>query len=211
MKGRMRQGSVRGRLIVGRRGFGLCMPFVLAACGLAERPYAERRQWPLTVARPGILPPRPGGLVLEVRGVRPGPGLDERGLQTLQSDGSVQISFYEQWAVAPAQGVEEALRRWLAQSGKFAAVIDPGSRVNADISLDGELTALLTDRAAGIAHAGIAVTVIDLRTSARRILLQRTLSGAVAAADGSPQSAVEAQRSALAVAFAGIEGALPVR
>ena len=81
----------------------LLLPLLLAGCGLSERPYAERRQWPLIAPRPTALPPRPGGKVLEVRGFRAGPGLEARGLQSLDADGSIRTGFYEEWAVPPAQ------------------------------------------------------------------------------------------------------------
>src|SRR5450759_2112909 len=105
-----------------RRGV-ILLPALLAACGLAERPYAERRQWPLLLRRPQSLPPRPGGPVLEVRTLRAGPGLEARGLQSLEPDGSIRTAFYEEWAVPPAQGAEDALRLWLADCGRFAAVL----------------------------------------------------------------------------------------
>lgn len=181
------------------------LPLLLAACGLSERPYAERRQWPLTVPRPTSLPPRRDGRVLEVRSLREGPGLVTRGLQTLQPDGSLQTAFYEEWAVPPAQGVEEALRAWLLASGKFAAVVAPGSRVAADLVLEGELTALLAVPAEGVGRTAMSVVLLDARASAARVVMQRRIE-ADARLDGTtPADAVRAQLTALAEAFGEIE------
>ena len=105
----------------------------LGGCGLSQRPYLERRQWPLIVRRPAALPARARGRVLLVRSIRAGPGLEARGLQSLQPDGSVKVDFYEEWAVPPAQAIEDDLRQWLAASGLFAAVLAPGSQLPADL------------------------------------------------------------------------------
>jgi ABC-type uncharacterized transport system auxiliary subunit len=191
-----------------RRTLLLGLPLAIAGCGLNERPYAEQREWPLLVRRPTVLPPRVGGKVLEVRELRAGPGLDSNGLQTLRADGSIETAFYEQWAVPPAEGVEDSLRQWLAQSGKFAAVVAPGTRAVVDIALDGELTVLWNDAPANSARAAIAVTAVEMRTPARNILLQRTFDASAPDAAATPPAAVRAQLAALADVFAQIEAAL---
>ena len=78
------------------------------------------------------------------------------GLQWLQRDGSVHVDFYEQWAVPPAQAVEDDLRQWLADAGLFRAVVAPGSRLNADFVLEGELDAFMrrSERRRGPGGAG---------------------------------------------------------
>jgi len=181
---------------------------VLAGCGLTDRPYVERRQWPLQIGRPATLPARTAGRVLEVRTLRAGPGLDVRGLQELQPDGSIRTGFYEEWAVAPAQAVEDALRRWLADSGLFAAVTAPGSRAVPDIVVEGELTALWTEPASKLAHAALAVTAIAQRGDAPRVLLQRNLIATAALPGNDPQVAVQGMIAALSVVLAQTEAAL---
>jgi ABC-type uncharacterized transport system auxiliary subunit len=191
-----------------RRGF-LFLPLLLAACGLSERPYTERRQWPLVLRRPNTLPPRRGGPVLEVRTLNAGPGLESRGLKSLTSDGSMQTSFYEEWAVPPAQAIEDSLRHWLAASGKFGAVVAPDSRVQADLALEGELTALWAEPAQHLARAAIALTVVDQRGTSPRILLQRTFRGEAMLASDTPPDADSAQLAALTEVFRQIEAAIP--
>jgi ABC-type uncharacterized transport system auxiliary subunit len=190
-----------------RRGVFFLLP-VLAGCGLAERPYDERREWPLLVRRPAALPPKPSGPVLEVRTLRAGPGLEGRGLQTLQADGSIRTAFYEQWAVPPAQGVEDALRQWLADCGRFAAVVAPGSRMPADLALEGELTALWSEPAAGHADATVSIVVVQQSGATPRIVLQRTEAGEAPLAGALPPDQVAAQIAALTAVFEKIEVAL---
>jgi len=190
-----------------RRGVLLLLP-LLTACGLSERPYAERREWPLLVRRPQALPPRPGGPVLEVRTLRAGPGLEVRGLQTLQPDGSIRTGYYEEWSVPPAQGVEDALRQWLADCGRYSAVLAPGSRMPADLALEGELTALWTEPAAQRADAAVSVVVVQQAGATPHIMLQRTASAEAPLAGATPPDAVAAQLAALTEVFQKIEAAL---
>lgn len=190
-----------------RRRILLAAPLALAGCSL-ERPYAERRQWPLVARRARVERARPGAPVLLVRGLRAGPGLEVRGLQSLQADGSIRTEFYEEWAAPPAQAVEEAVRGWMADSGLFSAVIAPGSRVEPDQVMEGELTGLWTIPATRQAHAAVGVTVLAQRAATTRVVLQRRFVAEAPMAGTSAREAVEAQTAALASVLAQIEAAL---
>lgn len=185
----------------------LAAPLVLAGCSL-ERPYAERRQWPLVARRARVDQPRRGAPVLLVRGLRAGPGLEVRGLQSLQADGSIRTEYYEEWAAPPAEGVEEALRGWLAASGLYSAVIASGSRVEADLVLEGELTGLWTIPATRQAHVAVGMTVLAQRPPTTRVVLQRRFTAEAPMAGTSVREAVEAQTAALAAVLAQVEAAL---
>lgn len=187
----------------------LLAPLVAGACSLLpDRPYPQKRDWPLTVRRPEVPPPRAGGHTLLVRSVTAAPGLEERGLRTLQPDGSLRVAYYEQWITPPAAGVEESLRRWLAASGLFAAVLAPGSRADADFVLEGELTALWSEPAAHRATAGLAFALLDQRHGDATVLTQQSVTGAAPQVKPDAVASVEAQRAALAAAFAQVERAL---
>jgi cholesterol transport system auxiliary component len=159
----------RRRLLAGAAALGGCSV-------LPQAPYVQRRDWPLDVRREASLPPRPRGRVLLVRTIRAAPGLEARGLQWLQQDGSVHIDFYEQWAVPPAQAVEDDLRRWLADAGLFSAVVAPGSRLNADFILEGELDSFVADISANSARVAVALVLLDQRLTPTKVLLQKTES-----------------------------------
>ncbi len=191
-----------------RRRALLAAPLALAGCGLDTRPYAERRQWPLLVRRPQALPPRRGGPVLLVRSFTAGPGMEARGLQAVQADGSIRTDFYEEWSVPPAQSVEEAVRSWLAQSGLFSAVLAPGSRLAADLVLEGELDALWTVPAENTARAEVGVTLVAQDATATRLVLQRRVEAEAALAGGTPRDAVEAMTAAVGGLCQRIEGAV---
>jgi ABC-type uncharacterized transport system auxiliary subunit len=177
----------------------------LAGCGLSERPYIAQRQWPLFVSRPTALPPRKRGLVALVRAVQAAPGLEQRGLQTLRPDGSVDVAFYEQWIVEPAAGVEESLRQWLAASGLFAAVLAPGSRLSADIVIESTLTTFLADPPSGVARVALAVDAIDQRRSPAHVVAQGNLRATAPLHGSDAPAEVTTLKDALASVLTDVE------
>jgi ABC-type uncharacterized transport system auxiliary subunit len=136
--------------------------------------------------------------VLLVRDVRAGPGLEVRGLQWLQPDGSVHVDFYEQWAVPPAQAAEDDLRQWLVDAGLFSAVVAPGSRLNADFVLEGELDALVADLNTGVVRAALALVLLDQRPNPTKVLLQKTETAEVKLAGTDPPAIAAGLKAALA-------------
>ncbi len=171
----------------------------LAGCSLLpQTPYVQQRAWPLDVERSSVAPRKAHGRVLLVRSVRAAPGLGDRGLQWLQRDGSVHVDFYEQWAVPPAQSVENDLRQWLGASGLFAAVVAPGSRLNADYVLEGALQTFIADPNAGMVHVALALVLLDQRQGSAKVLLQRTESADVKLSANEPPAIAEAMRAAIA-------------
>ena len=140
------------------------------------------------------------GRVLLVRGTCGlGRGSEVRGLQWLQRDGSVHVDFYEQWAVPPAQAVEDDLRQWLADAGLFSAVVAPGSRLNADFVLEGELRRVRARICnAGVARVALALVLLDQRPNPTKVLLQKTETAEVKLANNDPPAMAEAMRAAIA-------------
>lgn len=188
-------------LVMGLVGLGGCSV-------LPQVSYQERRDWPLAVHRAKVLPPRKNGRVLLVRMMGTGPGLETRGLQWLLPDGAVHVDFYEQWVVPPAQAVEAALRQWLAESGIFAAVVGPGSRLPADLILEPELTSLIADPAKHLARASLAFVLLQQRSGHDIVLQQRTVSAEVGLSGDQVPAMVTGMRAAVAQVIAKTEGTL---
>jgi ABC-type uncharacterized transport system auxiliary subunit len=181
-----------------RRRWALAGAAAVTGCSLLpQTSFVQRRDWPLDVQRPSAARPNPRGRVLLVRSVRAGPGLEARGMQWLQRDGSVHVDFYEQWAVPPAQAVEDDLRRWLGDSGLFKAVVAPGSRLNADFILEGELNTFMADLGTGVARVALALVLLDQRQGSTKVLLQRTETAEARLADNEPPAIAKAMQAAI--------------
>lgn len=188
---------------------------------LPNRPYIETRRFPLVPRRPagGARRGSAGRKVLLVRLMRAAPGLDQRGLRIRRADGSESLDFYNEWIAPPAELVEEALRRWLTDSGLFSAVTTPGSRAGADLVLEMELTALRADLARGTAVAELSGVLLSGGGGPQggRVLAQLTPRGevplgsadtAAGAEREAPEVAAEAMTNALAEALRALERSL---
>jgi len=181
----------------------------LPACSLLpERPYIETLRFPLTADRPPPAAASRGRRVLLVRLLRAAPGLEQRGLRSIRPDGTEAVEAYAEWVAPPAEAAEEALRRWLAASGRFAAVVAPGTRARVDLVLESELIALIADRRRSEARAGIALVLLREGPLAAEMLLQRTILAHAPLAGETPAEMAAAMRAALAAALAEVEAAL---
>ena len=185
------------------------MTAALGGCSIIpQRPYLEKRDWPLQASRGAVVPPRPRAPVLLIRTLRAAPGLTARGLRTLQPDGSVRTDAYEEWSVPPTDAAEDQLRRWLSGSGLFAAILAPGSRGHADLVLEGELLTLIGDPSHGVSRAAMAVVLLDLRPTPLRLRLQAEITGEAPLAQPDAPGVARSACSALGALFAAIEARL---
>jgi ABC-type uncharacterized transport system auxiliary subunit len=186
---------------------------------LPDRPYVETRRFPLQprrVAATGTGASDRAGRrkVLMLRLVRAAPGLEQRGLRTLRADGSVHVDFYNEWTAPPAELAEEAMRRWLTESGLFSAVTTPGSRAEPDLVLEMELTALFADlRDGGAARVEMSGVLLDgqgrvlaqLSPRGEVALPREATAAAVGHGDPPPEAIAGAIETALAEALAALE------
>ena len=193
-----------------RRGMAL-LPLLLGACSvLPDRPYRETQRFALAPEPPAVTPAATGGPILLVRSFRAAPGLETRGLRTA-ANGEVSSDYYAEWSAPPADLAEEAVRRWLTASGRFAAVIAPGSRLRAGLILEGELTRLEADPAGGVARAGLSTVLLADTAETARVLATPVAEGtAPLPGGGRPTAATSAtaMREALAVALGALEAAV---
>jgi cholesterol transport system auxiliary component len=186
-----------------KRRLIVAAPVLLAGCAsiLPKQKYIPTVSWPLNPQPPNSLPANEAGKVLLLRGLDAGPGMSSQGIQTLQPDGSVSSSYYNQWAVAPADAAAEVLGNWLTASGAFSAVISPGSRLTANLIVEGEFSELLSDVGAGKAKAVLTLVVIQSLGGNTRPLAQQRIVGTAPLAGTDYAAQVAAQSAALANAM----------
>ncbi|WP_376094959.1 ABC-type transport auxiliary lipoprotein family protein [Roseomonas sp. CCTCC AB2023176] len=199
-----------------RRGV-LAGVLALAGCGVINQDYVEPRRYALSPDRPPGAAARPGRgprRTLLLRLSRAAPGLDTRYLRFLRADGTIRVETYAEWTAPPAEAAEDALRRWLMASGLFAGVLAPGTRADADLTLETELTALHVDEGRGVARA--AMSGVLLATTSQfgtRVAGQFVRDATVpvpggVAAGRAPDAAAAAMVQALAAVLALIESDL---
>ncbi len=193
-----------------RRRILLAAPALLAACSvLPDRPNVPVRRYGLSPRRPQTLSPPRGAPVLLLRSLRGVPGLQELGLRAARADGGFDIAAYEEWIAPPADLAEPALRAWLQDSGMFTAVIAPGSRAEASLVLEAQLTTLEAAPAAGEARAALAGVLLREERLTARILAPLDSRGTAPLAPNAEAPAqAAAMEAALGAAFTGLEVAI---
>ncbi|MFC3126561.1 hypothetical protein ACFOD4_15970 [Pseudoroseomonas globiformis] len=186
----------------------LAMPALAACSVLPSYDYVEPRRFPLAPQRQGQAATGPARRVLLVRLMRAAPGMESRGLRSLRPDGTEALDFYAEWTAPPAEAAEEVLRRWLAESGRFSAVIATGSRIAPDLVLESELTSLVADLGTRQARAGLSAVLLRQQGGQTQLVRQWSLQGSAPLA---PQGELPAEalaqgmNAALADALAALE------
>ena len=182
-----------------RRFLLLATPLLLTGCGtvLDREKYQPRSDWPLAPPKPRNTVTTPGTGVVLVRSVLAGPGLGDRGLLTLEPDGSLHRGYYNRWAVPPAQAVTAALLTWLQASGRFAAVIGEGSALSPNILVEATLETLLADPSTHQARAAMTLVVAKPHGLGEIPVLQKRLRAVAPLSGVTASDLVRAQRAAL--------------
>lgn len=183
----------------------------LPACSAIQTPYVEPLRFPLAPDRPGPMRVGQGRRTLLLRLTRAAPGLEGRLLRSVNPDGTVGVETYAEWTAPPAEGAEDALRRWLTASGLYAAVLAPGSRAPADLTLEMELVALHADLGRGEARAAISAVLLRETLLTSPVVAQSVNIGTAPLPPERPlrpEPRARAMVQALGNALAGLESVL---
>lgn len=188
----------------------LLAPLALGACSiLPDRPNVPVRRYALSPRRPAAVAAAARAPVLLLRRLRAVPGLQDLGLRRLRVDGAYEFLPYEEWIAPPADLADAALLAWLQASGLFAAVVQAGTRAEAALVLEPQLTVLETVPAVGEARAAIGAVLLREERLASRVVTTVSVGGtAPLAANATPPQMVLAMEAALGAAFGRLEAAL---
>ncbi len=187
----------------------IAAPLLLGACSVLNQPNIPIMRYALSPRRPDTRQAPRGAGVLQLRGIRGAAGVQDVGLRTLQPDGAIRLAPYDEWIAPPGELTEAALRAWLSASGLFSAVVSPGSRADATLVLEGELTSLEAVPYASEARAGLAGVLLLDRGGTTRVLMTFNVTGsAPLAADADEPTKAAAMQAALGQAFTRLEDAM---
>lgn len=174
---------------------------------VSRHPYAKR-QFVLEANRPD----QPAGpshdVVLAVRGFTIDPVCDSLGLLCRKGESEYESDFYNQFLVAPQALISSQTRAWLAQSGKFKAVLEPGSLIEATHVLEGNVLALYGDfRGQGLPQAVMQIRVFAVanKASLPRIAFARDYRASREAAGQTAEALVAAFNQCLEQILAELE------
>lgn len=118
---------------------------ILLGSGCISRHSYTKHQFLLEAARPALPPDRSRDIVLAVRSFTVDPAYDSRGLLYRKGESECESDFYNEFLIAPQALITSQTRNWLAQSGLFKTVLEPGSLLEATRVLEGNVLALYGD------------------------------------------------------------------
>ncbi len=100
---------------------------------------------------------------------------------------------------------------WLTASGLFSAVLAPGSRLRADLAMEGELLSLLALPSQAVSRASLGLVMLDLRPAAAvRALFQADETASAPLERTDPPAIARAGRNAVASLMARVEARIAV-
>jgi len=184
----------------------LAAPALLSGCFSFDRDAPDRMRYLLEASRPTSAA-RDGAGVIEVRPFHADAACAGRQLVYRHADGRVEVPYYDELLITVPVAITEATRRWLDASGRFRAVLAPGSRAAADLVLEGDVLAVHAET--GEHPAAVVAITFTLLAPDRSVAWREALSAREGLADESPAAFVRAAGLALAAVLAQLEARLP--
>ncbi len=190
------------------RTTALCALLALGGCLDVAKDYPVRRTFVLDVPRPAEAPELgASAAVLLVRRMDVSERFDGRGL-VYRVDGLLyEDDFHNALLREPSALVTEQVRRWLAASDAFAAVVDAKSHVLPTHVLEGHVAALYGDFSTDPPAAVVELQffLLDARAAEPGVLLDRTYPLRVPLDDAEPRNLVHGYNRAIASALVALE------
>ena len=119
---------------------------LVATCfGCRELNQYDKRQFVLDVSRSQENPAADAEVILEVRRLRIDSRFDSKDLIYRRGEFEYESDFHNEYLVAPEVMITDQVRRWLANSGLFKKVVEPGSLLEPTHTMEGSINALYAD------------------------------------------------------------------
>lgn len=170
---------------------------VVRSAGLEQRSGRYTLETSPGVETPGAARPLP---FLAVRPFSVAHSYASRGFVYRTQDRELRTDYYNLFFVDPGSVLTDQSREWLSDSGLFAGVLTPGSRLNAGWILEGDVPALYGDyrdpeRPCGAME--IRFTLIDESKTSPTLVLSRDYTQSVPCDTSSPDALVSGWNEAL--------------
>ena len=134
--------------------------------------------------------------VVEVRRFTIDPAFSAKGLTYRRGEFEYESDFYNEFLIAPDAMITEKVRNWLSLSGLARRVLDPGSYVDPNYVLEGNVVALYGDFRTGSSPKAVMelrIFLLEMQTGLESaIVFGKTYESSVGIESGGPNGLVEA-------------------
>jgi len=187
--------------------FFLIATLSMSACVKLGGEPIEKHYYRITPARTETPPEAQCGKILKIRRLSVSDIYNTRELVYQMSDGRIESDFYNMLFVAPGNMLTSELRKWLAQSGHFANVIEPGSMVIPDLTLEGVVNSLYGDYSTEPPNAVIAMQffLVDESTPNNEIVFSSSYRQRIPLDKSAPDELVQGMTKGIQIIFTELE------
>ena len=166
---------------------------LVAGCGAKSY---EKQQFLLDARRASSTTAGSRQNVVEVRRFTIDPAFSGKGLTYRKGEFEYESDFYNEFLLAPDAMVTEKVRNWLSLSGLAQRVLDPGSYVDPNYVLEGNVIALYGDfrtPSSPKAVTELRVFLLEMQAGAEpAIVFGKTYESSVGVESAGPEGLVEA-------------------
>jgi len=191
-----------------------CCLYLIAACvvaaclGCADRNLYNKRYFVLDVKRPAEGLIEDAEVVLEVRRFSIDSRFDSKDMVYRRGEFEYESDFHNEYLVAPEVMITDQVRRWLANSGLFKKVLEPGSLLEATHTMEGSITELYADfsnESEPLAVIEIDFFVIQHQPSEKALVYSQHYKASEVIEGRSPESVVEGLNRCLETILSNLE------
>ena len=118
---------------------------LLAAGCNFNKPYPAKLSYIVAATRPEAPPDARTGALLQIHTLRMDAAFEGKAFIYRLGELQYESDFYHEFLVPPRLLLTEQVRQWLGASGLFRAVLDPASKAEATLDLEGNVHALYAD------------------------------------------------------------------
>lgn len=185
----------------------LILAFVATACVKLGGQPLDKKYYRISPQRTAEPATTSSNSVLKVRRVTVSQLYDTRELVYQINSGRIESDFYNMFFVQPGDMLTTELRKWLASTGQFAHIIEPGSMVIPNLTLEAAVNSLYGDYSTDEPAAVVAIQffLVDENTATNEIVFSKSYTKRVPLSKPDPQELVEAMNTGVQEIFTQLE------